>query len=82
MHLELNNFCFLVLNIYCIGLPRGSTLSDMHVIIQQIYKYICKSLLSFGFREEIQRIKASNPDISHREAFSTAAKNVSSNLNI
>ncbi|CAI9100808.1 OLC1v1037986C1 [Oldenlandia corymbosa var. corymbosa] len=28
-------------------------------------------------KEEIQRIKASNPDISHREAFSTAAKNVS-----
>ena len=28
-------------------------------------------------REEIQRIKATNPDISHREAFSTAAKNVS-----
>lgn len=28
-------------------------------------------------REEIQRIKANNPDISHREAFSTAAKNVS-----
>ncbi|EOY33227.1 Plant-specific transcription factor YABBY family protein isoform 2 [Theobroma cacao] len=27
-------------------------------------------------KEEIQRIKASNPDISHREAFSTAAKNV------
>lgn len=27
-------------------------------------------------REEIQRIKANNPDISHREAFSTAAKNV------
>ncbi|KAH6779259.1 plant-specific transcription factor YABBY family protein [Perilla frutescens var. hirtella] len=26
-------------------------------------------------REEIQRIKANNPDISHREAFSTAAKN-------
>ncbi|KAF1002880.1 hypothetical protein AG4045_006646 [Apium graveolens] len=25
--------------------------------------------------EEIQRIKANNPDISHREAFSTAAKN-------
>jgi len=75
MHLELINFCFFVLNIYCIGLPRGSTLSDMYVIIQQNYKY-------FGFREEIQRIKASNPDISHREAFSTAAKNVSSNLNL
>lgn len=29
------------------------------------------------FREEIQRIKANNPEISHREAFSTAAKNVS-----
>lgn len=29
-----------------------------------------------NFREEIQRIKANNPDISHREAFSTAAKNV------
>ena len=27
-------------------------------------------------REEIRRIKANNPDISHREAFSTAAKNV------
>ncbi|OVA07194.1 YABBY protein [Macleaya cordata] len=27
-------------------------------------------------KEEIQRIKASNPDISHREAFSTAAKNM------
>ncbi|WOG87750.1 hypothetical protein DCAR_0206981 [Daucus carota subsp. sativus] len=26
-------------------------------------------------QREIQRIKASNPDISHREAFSTAAKN-------
>ncbi|KAJ8431846.1 hypothetical protein Cgig2_023490 [Carnegiea gigantea] len=33
-------------------------------------------------KEEIQRIKASNPDISHREAFSTAAKNVSAiNIN-
>lgn len=26
-------------------------------------------------KEEIQRIKTSNPDMSHREAFSTAAKN-------
>ncbi|KAG5578388.1 hypothetical protein H5410_058522 [Solanum commersonii] len=26
-------------------------------------------------KEEIQRIKATNPEISHREAFSTAAKN-------
>ena len=27
-------------------------------------------------RDEIQRIKAGNPGISHREAFSAAAKNV------
>ncbi|RZS04860.1 hypothetical protein BHM03_00035261 [Ensete ventricosum] len=33
------------------------------------------SMFSSMFREEIQRIKANNPDISHREAFSTAAKN-------
>ncbi|XP_039044789.1 putative axial regulator YABBY 2 isoform X2 [Hibiscus syriacus] len=26
-------------------------------------------------KEEIQRVKATNPDISHKEAFSTAAKN-------
>ncbi|KAJ6750450.1 hypothetical protein OIU85_001028 [Salix viminalis] len=32
-------------------------------------------------KDEIQRIKASNPDISHREAFSTAAKNVRKYLN-
>ncbi|CAI9103645.1 OLC1v1002168C1 [Oldenlandia corymbosa var. corymbosa] len=29
-------------------------------------------------KDEIQRIKAGNPDISHREAFSAAAKNVRS----
>lgn len=29
-----------------------------------------------AYREEIQRIKAANPDIPHREAFSMAAKNV------
>nr|ACN59437.1 YAB2-1 [Dimocarpus longan] len=28
-----------------------------------------------SIKEEIQRIKASNPEITHREAFSTAAKN-------
>ncbi|RWW81234.1 hypothetical protein BHE74_00010395, partial [Ensete ventricosum] len=31
---------------------------------------------SFAHRDEIRRLKARNPDISHREAFSTAAKNV------
>jgi hypothetical protein len=33
-------------------------------------------------RDEIQRIKAGNPDISHREAFSAAAKNVSGSLSL
>lgn len=33
-------------------------------------------MLWINCREEIQRIKAGNPDISHREAFSAAAKNV------
>ncbi|WRX08636.1 YABBY protein - like 1 [Theobroma cacao] len=31
-------------------------------------------------KDEIQRIKAGNPDISHREAFSAAAKNVRSKI--
>ncbi|KAK1418483.1 hypothetical protein QVD17_27628 [Tagetes erecta] len=35
------------------------------------------SLYNRFIKEEIQRIKTSNPDISHKEAFSTAAKNVS-----
>ncbi|KAJ9550984.1 hypothetical protein OSB04_015029 [Centaurea solstitialis] len=35
------------------------------------------SLYNRFIKEEIQRIKANNPDISHKEAFSTAAKNVS-----
>lgn len=35
------------------------------------------TLITLTCREEIQRIKAGNPDISHREAFSAAAKNVS-----
>ncbi|GAV60710.1 YABBY domain-containing protein [Cephalotus follicularis] len=33
------------------------------------------SLYNQFIKEEIQRIKVNNPDISHREAFSTAAKN-------
>ena len=33
-------------------------------------------LATHVYRDEIQRIKASNPDITHREAFSAAAKNV------
>jgi hypothetical protein len=33
-------------------------------------------MLICNCRDEIQRIKAGNPDITHREAFSAAAKNV------
>ncbi|OEL34868.1 Protein YABBY 2 [Dichanthelium oligosanthes] len=39
------------------------------------YKHACIEMAHDFSREEIRRIKASNPDISHREAFSTAAKN-------
>ena len=39
-----------------------------------MWVYIC--------RDEIQRIKAENPNISHREAFSAAAKNVRSFLRL
>jgi len=31
-------------------------------------------------REEIKRLKAENPDMAHKEAFSTAAKNVRSSF--
>jgi hypothetical protein len=37
-------------------------------------------LAAHVYRDEIQRIKASNPDITHREAFSAAAKNVTLSL--
>ncbi|GJM96036.1 hypothetical protein PR202_ga12840 [Eleusine coracana subsp. coracana] len=46
----------------CQQLQRKGNVFHQHII----------DLLS---EEEIRRIKASNPDISHREAFSTAAKN-------
>lgn len=39
-------------------------------------KIVISIVCTYDDREEIQRIKANNPDISHREAFSTAAKNV------
>lgn len=41
------------------------------------YRYIFMCACGYICRDEIQRIKAANPDISHREAFSAAAKNVS-----
>jgi len=62
-------------------LSRGDTLFWMFLFYVQ---YLLKIKFDLFFnkkyffcREEIQRIKANNPEISHREAFSTAAKNVS-----
>ena len=49
-----------------------------------IYTHIINQTSTYAYiyiydilREEIQRIKAANPEIPHREAFSAAAKNVS-----
>lgn len=51
---------------------------DYDLIIWFLVGKLINWMLDFNYREEIQRIKANKPDISHREAFSTAAKNVSS----
>ncbi|WOL03153.1 protein DROOPING LEAF-like [Canna indica] len=40
-------------------------------------KHRAPSAYNHFMRDEIQRIKAANPEIPHREAFSMAAKNVS-----
>lgn len=46
--------------------------------INYVYRYHTYPNASLFFdRDEIQRIKAANPEIPHREAFSAAAKNVS-----
>ena len=50
---------------------------EIERLVTCIYLEFACNLFVALCREEIQRIKASNPDISHREAFSTAAKNVS-----
>lgn len=44
-----------------------NSLNVMHIFI----------LFYFLYREEIRRLKINNPKITHKEAFSTAAKNVS-----
>ncbi|EEC81551.1 hypothetical protein OsI_24973 [Oryza sativa Indica Group] len=50
----------------------NSTIRDEYTYI---FKGRRKPQLRMGLVEEIQRIKTSNPEISHREAFSAAAKN-------
>lgn len=53
---------------------------ELLIVINSLFKYnACRlKVIMNCCREEIQRIKAGNPDISHREAFSAAAKNVRS----
>ncbi|RRT39164.1 hypothetical protein B296_00030370 [Ensete ventricosum] len=47
-------------------------------LIQPTEKRRVPSAYNKFIKEEIRRLKAKDPDISHKEAFSTAAKNVSS----
>jgi hypothetical protein len=49
--------------------------SDVSLLL--FFFLLALSLGEYDCRDEIQRIKAGNPNISHREAFSAAAKNVS-----
>lgn len=47
----------------------------MHAHVLGVH-FLTLYVLTICDRDEIQRIKAGNPDITHREAFSAAAKNV------
>lgn len=51
-------------------------ISTMHLSIYWVLTKTFSYVYLVLYRDEIQRIKASNPDITHREAFSAAAKNV------
>nr|UFY86322.1 YABBY1 protein [Averrhoa carambola] len=56
--------------------PNNNTLTEERVVNRPPEKrQRVPSAYNQFIKEEIQRIKANNPDISHREAFSTAAKN-------
>ncbi|MFS7925709.1 putative transcription factor C2C2-YABBY family [Helianthus anomalus] len=48
---------------------------SVFLIFFRFYFVFTLVLAVLAIRVEIQRIKAANPDISHREAFSAAAKN-------
>jgi hypothetical protein len=58
---------------------NGSVVSMIDLTFSFLFFLFSRSLPwgECDVRDEIQRIKAANPDISHREAFSAAAKNVS-----
>ncbi|XP_024004272.1 axial regulator YABBY 5 isoform X3 [Eutrema salsugineum] len=58
------------------------TITEQRVVNRLLYclsapekRQRVRSAYNQFIKEEIQRIKANNPNISHREAFSTAAKN-------
>ncbi|PKU86563.1 putative axial regulator YABBY 2 [Dendrobium catenatum] len=53
----------------------GSNQLDMPPIHPQEKRQRVPSAYNRFIKEEIRRLKATNPDISHREAFSAAAKN-------
>ncbi|KAJ8767894.1 hypothetical protein K2173_020834 [Erythroxylum novogranatense] len=56
--------------------PSGNHVSEERAINRPPQKrQRVPSAYNQFIKEEIQRIKVNNPDISHREAFSTAAKN-------
>ncbi|KAM7267588.1 hypothetical protein ACFE04_009754 [Oxalis oulophora] len=58
------------------GLPNINNTTEERVINRPPEKrQRVPSAYNQFIKEEIQRIKANNPEISHREAFSTAAKN-------
>ncbi|XP_073313575.1 axial regulator YABBY 1-like [Primulina huaijiensis] len=54
-------------------LPKPPVANRREILHSFILSYFI--IGSLNCRDEIQRIKAGNPDISHREAFSAAAKN-------
>uniref|UniRef100_G3MTP2 HMG box domain-containing protein n=1 Tax=Amblyomma maculatum TaxID=34609 RepID=G3MTP2_AMBMU len=56
--------------------PEETAQKAPYVVKPPEKKHRLPSAYNRFMREEIQRIKAAQPDIPHREAFSTAAKNV------
>ncbi|GMJ13835.1 YABBY5 [Hibiscus trionum] len=58
-------------------LPKRPTTTPQQRVVNRPpeKRHRAPSLYNQFIKEEIQRIKLNNPDISHREAFSTAAKN-------
>ncbi|KAJ8548038.1 hypothetical protein K7X08_021274 [Anisodus acutangulus] len=84
------NFCNTVLADYCSEFKKGQASSSASstsskplspnvpfVVKPPEKKHRLPSAYNRFMKEEIQRIKAENPEIPHREAFSAAAKNVS-----